>query len=170
MAVKKFLKTKEGKQVWPISVTECIYDRESNKKLSDILKEQNNALEEAKNYADQKINDLIDGAPEAMNTLNELADAIKDNKDIYDAYVAQHVQDMAEMKAELQAEIDADVLIEANRAKAAEQNLDNNKVDKIEGYSLIADADVAKMVLFADCLDMNEYDDIIEEQPEEPQE
>ena len=170
MAVKKFLKTKEGKQVWPISVTECIYDRESNKKLSDILKEQNNALEEAKNYADQKINDLIDGAPEAMNTLKELSDAIKDNKDIYDAYVAQHVQDMAEMKAELQAEIDADVLIEANRAKAAEQNLDNNKVDKIEGYSLIADADVAKMVLFADCLDMNEYDDIIEEQPEEPQE
>ena len=170
MAVKKFLKTKEGKQVWPISVTECIYDRESNKKLSDILKEQNNALEEAKNYADQKINDLIDGAPEAMNTLKELSDAIKDNKDIYDAYVAQHVEDMAEMKAELQGEIDADVLVEANRAKAAEQNLQDNKVDKIEGYSLIADADVAKMVLFADCLDMNEYDDIIEEQPEEPQE
>ena len=166
MAVKKFLKTKEGKQVWPISVTECIYDRESNKKLSDILKEQNNALEEAKEYADQKINDLINGAPEAMNTLKELSDAIKDNKDIYDAYVAQHVEDMADLKAELQSEIDADVLVEANRAMAAEQNLDDNKVDKMEGYSLIADADMAKMVLFADSLDMNEYDDIVE-QPQE---
>ena len=166
MAVKKFLKTKEGKQVWPISVTECIYDRETNKKLSDIIKEQNNALEEAKEYADQKINDLIDGAPEAMDTLKELADAINDNKDIYDAYVAQHVQDMADLKAELQSEIDADVLIETNRAMAAEQNLEDNKVDKIEGYSLIADADVAKMILFADSLDMNEYDDIVE-QPQE---
>ena len=166
MAVKKFLKTKEGKQVWPISVTECIYDRETNKNLAEILKEQNNGLEEAKEYADQKINDLINGAPEAMNTLKELSDAIKDNKDIYDAYVAQHVQDMADLKAELQSEIDADVLVEVNRAMAAEQNLEDNKVDKIEGHSLIADADVAKMILFADSLDNNEYDDIVE-QPQE---
>ena len=105
-----------------------------------------------------------------MNTLKELSDAINDNKDIYDAYVAQHVQDMADLKAELQSEIDADVLVETNRAMAAEQNLEDNKVDKIEGHSLIADADVAKMVLFVDCLDNNEYDDIVEEQPEEPQE
>lgn len=166
MAVKQFLKTREGKQVWPISVTECIYDRETNKNLAEILKEQHNGLDEAKKYADQKINDLINGAPEAMNTLNELADAIEANKDIYDAYVAQHVQDMADLKAELQSEIDADVLVEANRAMAAEQNLDDNKVDKMEGYSLIADADMAKMVLFADSLDMNEYDDIVE-QPQE---
>jgi hypothetical protein len=73
---------------------------------------------------------------------------------------------MADLKAELQSEIDADVLVEANRAMAAEQNLDDNKVDKMEGYSLIADADMAKMVLFADSLDMNEYDDIVE-QPQE---
>ena len=41
----------------------------------------------AKNYTDKEIAGLVDSAPEAMNTLNELATAIKNNKDIYDAYV-----------------------------------------------------------------------------------
>ena len=41
----------------------------------------------AQNYTNIKIATLIDSAPDAMNTLNELATAIKNNKDIYDAYV-----------------------------------------------------------------------------------
>ena len=36
----------------------------------------------AKAHADQKVADLVDGAPEALNTLNELAEALRDNKDI----------------------------------------------------------------------------------------
>ena len=69
------------------------------------------------------ISDLIDGAPEATNTLNELAQAIKDNKDVYDGWVATHEQAMAQMKSDLQAEIDADVLVESNRAKAEEADI-----------------------------------------------
>jgi hypothetical protein len=78
---------------------------------------------DAKAYTDEKIAALIDGAPEATNTLNELAEAIKDNKDVYDGYVAQHAKDMAAMKKELQDEIDADVLVEQQRAEAKEAEL-----------------------------------------------
>ena len=71
-------------------------------------------LQAAKDYADQKITALVDSAPEAMNTLNELAEAIKGNKDVYDAYVEQHAEAMAAMKKELQDEIDADVKVVAD--------------------------------------------------------
>lgn len=36
----------------------------------------------AKKYADEKVAALVDGAPEALDTLDELAAALKDNKDI----------------------------------------------------------------------------------------
>ena len=89
------------------------------------------------------IADLVDSAPEAMNTLNELADAINDNKDIYDAYIEQHAKDCqdaadgaaaaakahaeaedAKLKTALQAEIDSDVLVETNRAKGEEARIE----------------------------------------------
>ena len=75
---------------------------------------------DAKAHAEQKIADLVDSAPDAMNTLNELAKAINDNKGIYDAYIEEHAQAMAQQKADLQAEIDADVLVEKNRAEGQE--------------------------------------------------
>ena len=85
-------------------------------------------LEAAKKHADDAITALVDSAPEAMNTLNELAEAIKGNKDVYDAYVEQHAEAMASMKKELQDEIDADVKVvndaltaEIARADAAEK-------------------------------------------------
>ena len=81
---------------------------------------------DAKAYADEKIAALVDSAPEAMNTLNELAKAINDNKDVYDGYVEQHAQAMAAMKAELQGEIDADVKVVAD-------NLANEKDETKEG-------------------------------------
>lgn len=49
---------------------------------SRILAETN-----AQNYTNTEIAKLVDSAPDAMNTLNELATAIKNNKDIYDSYV-----------------------------------------------------------------------------------
>ena len=82
------------------------------------------AEKDAKDYADQKIAALVDSAPDAMNTLNELAEAINTNKGVYDAYVEQHATAMTKMKTDLQAEIDADVLVEANRAKGVEADLD----------------------------------------------
>ena len=46
--------------------------------------ETTGALAEAKNYADDAIAALVNGAPETLDTLGELAAALKDNKDIVD--------------------------------------------------------------------------------------
>lgn len=43
------------------------------------------ALAEAKSYADGKISDLVNGAPEALDTLKEIADEISSNSDIMTA-------------------------------------------------------------------------------------
>ena len=67
------------------------------------------AAQNAKDYADDQITALVDSAPEAMNTLKELAEAIKAHQDVYDGYVAEVSGAMASLKTELQAEIDADV-------------------------------------------------------------
>ena len=77
-------------------------------------------LADAKKYADDAVTALVDSAPDAMNTLNELAEAINANKGVYDAYVEQHAQAMAQQKADLQAEIDADVKV-VNDALNAEK-------------------------------------------------
>ena len=74
---------------------------------------------DAKAHAEAKIAELVDSAPEAMDTLNELAKAINDNKDVYDSYVEQHAQAMAKQKEDLQKEIDADIAT-AVGVKAAE--------------------------------------------------
>ena len=66
-------------------------------------------LEDAQKYADDAITALVDSAPDSMNTLKELAEAINANKDVYDAYVEQHNTAMNNLKAELQKEIDDDV-------------------------------------------------------------
>lgn len=93
---------------------------------------------DAKAHAEAKIAELVDSAPEAMDTLNELAKAINDNKGVYDSYVEQHAQAMAKQKEDLQKEIDADVAaaiaqevkdrdaaikVEADRAKAEEADI-----------------------------------------------
>ena len=81
------------------------------------------AKEHAEGHVSAKIAELIDSAPEAMNTLNELAEAIKGNKDVYDGYVAEHATAMAKMKTDLQAEIDADVKVEKEAREAAVSEL-----------------------------------------------
>jgi hypothetical protein len=89
----------------------------------------------AEKHADDAITALVDSAPEAMNTLNELAKAINDNKGIYDAYVLEHKTAMAQQKADLQAEIDADVKVEKERAEGKEGELlqaINNEVSNRE--------------------------------------
>ena len=96
----------------------------------------------AEKHADDAITALVDSAPEAMNTLNELAQAIKDHGDVYTAFVETVAGDIATakqeainaaaqdaagkdtaLKSELQAEIDADVKAEADRAKAEEADI-----------------------------------------------
>lgn len=44
-----------------------------------------NALSNAKNYTDNKIDQLVNGAPGTMDTLYELSQAIAENEDVVDA-------------------------------------------------------------------------------------
>lgn len=92
------------------------------------------AKNEAKRYAEEKITELVGSAPEAMNTLEELAQAIQDHEDVYNAYVQTVAGDIANAKSEaiaeagkldnaLKAELNSTIETEANRAKAAEKKL-----------------------------------------------
>lgn len=57
-----------------------------NAALSDEVKAAiATALASANNYTDEKIDDLVNGAPEAMDTLSELAEVIASNEDIMSA-------------------------------------------------------------------------------------
>ena len=92
-------------------------------------------------YVNSTITALVDSAPAAMDTLNELATAIKDNKSVYDGYVAEHAQAMAKQKSDLQAEIDADVKIVAD-ALANEVNVqkEGSLARKINAEQIRAEA------------------------------
>ena len=87
------------------------YAAKEAKVREDFAAADAQVLADAKKYADDAVTALVDSAPDAMNTLNELAEAINANKGVYDAYVEQHAQAMAQQKADLQAEIDADVKV-----------------------------------------------------------
>ena len=96
------------------------YAAKEAKVREDFAAADAQVLADAKKYADDAVTALVDSAPDAMNTLNELAEAINANKGVYDAYVEQHAQAMAQQKADLQAEIDADVKV-VNDALNAEK-------------------------------------------------
>ena len=92
------------------------------------------AKNEAKTYAENKIADLVGGAPEAMDTLKELADAIQEHQEVYEGYVQTVAGNIATAKNEaiaeagkldnaLKAELNSTIETEANRAKAAEKKL-----------------------------------------------
>ena len=66
-------------------------------------------------YVDEKITDLIDFAPDAMNTLKELSDAIEEHQDVYEKFIEQ---------------------------QAAVLEL---KVDKKEGFGLMDEAEMARL-------------------------
>ena len=100
------------------------------------------AEKDAKAYADEKIAALVDSAPEAMNTLNELAKAISDHGDVYEGYVAEHALAMAQQKADLQKEIDDDIAA-AVGVKAAE-GVEATGLRKEIADAVKAEADRAK--------------------------
>ena len=104
------------------------------------------AKNEAKDYADQKITGLVGSAPEAMNTLEELAQAIQDHEDVYNAYVQTVAGDIANAKSEaiaeagkldnaLKAELNSTIENEANRAKAAEKKLTDDLAAEVSRAS-----------------------------------
>lgn len=52
---------------------------------ADIQGAAGTALSSAKSYTDTKISDLINGAPETLDTLGEIAEAMTNNKDVVEA-------------------------------------------------------------------------------------
>lgn len=52
---------------------------------ADATGAANNALSAAKQYTDTKVANLVNGAPETLDTLKEMADAIEEHKDVTDA-------------------------------------------------------------------------------------
>ena len=84
------------------------------------------ALQDAKTYTDEQITALVDSAPEAMNTLRELAEEIEAHQDVYDAYVA-----------EVSAALD-------------------KKVDKIENHRLVSETEIAAWNAKAEVADVEQ--------------
>lgn len=82
-------------------------------------------LDEAKKYTNEQVAGLVDSAPEALNTLNELATAIQNNKDVFDGYVG-----------------------------TVSEQLDT-KVDKVEGARLVSDEEIAKFEAKAETADVS---------------
>ena len=98
-------------------------------------------LVEAKSYTDGKISDLIGGAPAMMDTLKEISDAISSGESVATALASSlasetsraqsaEAQALVDAKAyadtkksEAQSYADAAVLVEKNRAEAAESTL-----------------------------------------------
>ena len=67
--------------------SEYITETELNQAIESV-----DVTDQLKDYAKKtdvakEIADLVDSAPESMNTLKELADAIEEHQDVYDAYV-----------------------------------------------------------------------------------
>ena len=95
----------------------------------------------AEKHADDAITALVDSAPDAMNTLNELAKAINNNKGIYDAYIEEHNTAMNNLKSDLQKEIDADVKVVADElAKQKDDAQEGTLANKIKAEATRADA------------------------------
>lgn len=82
-------------------------------KVGELQQADADNLQAAKDYADQQITALVNGAPEAMNTLKELADEIEAHQGVYEAYVAQ-----------VSGALD-------------------KKVDKVEGSRLVSETEIA---------------------------
>lgn len=110
-------------------------------------------------YVDGKIAELVGTAPDALNTLQELAQAIEDHQDVYDSYIE-------EVDGKLAGKVDAiegaGLMTDEEKAKLAGlENFDATeleeaiagKVDKVEGYSLVADDEIARLA------QVDNYDD-----------
>ena len=85
--------------------------------------------------------DLVNGAPEAMDTLKELADSITKHQTAYDAYVAQVAKDIAAAK---QAAIDAAAKDAASKDSALKTELETAIGKKVDQTAY--DAKVAELV------------------------
>jgi hypothetical protein len=119
---------------------------EDAKELEGRVKANEDAIKvingEGEGSIKKAVADLVNGAPEAADTLKELADSIAANKGVYDGWVVAHEQAMAAMKAELQGEIDADVKVVADElANEKDASKEGSLAKKIADEIARADAE-----------------------------
>ena len=94
---------------------------------------------ESQAYTTTAIANLVDSAPEAMNTLNELATAIRNNKDVYDAYV-DSVSKLLEDKSDVNHHHDDKYSpLKHNHELNELEGLENKYYDKTQIDSLLND-------------------------------
>ena len=106
MPKQKYLR-QNGEIFYPITHTKSTYDNEG-KILEDRLVD---IEQDAKSYTDTKVASLVNGAPETLDTLEEVADAIKENENVV-------------------AALNSAIGDKANKSDV--ENLLNNKADKID--------------------------------------
>ena len=78
MAVKKFL-NENGKQVWPITRADCVYNVAGNELLSDVVDNDRQARIDADNALDGRL-DVIEGEGEG-SIKKAIADEVEDRND-----------------------------------------------------------------------------------------
>ena len=119
----------EGKQ---LSTND--FDNAYKNKIDTLDENVDNKITEAKtetkNYTDTKIADLINGSPETLDTLKELADAYQNNLDIINSLI-----EVLGNKANA-----SDVY-----TKTQTDNALQNKVDKVNGKSLVLESEIQKL-------------------------
>ena len=79
-------------------LAELKYD---DSKLKEMI---NNEVRAREAFVEEKIAELVNGAPDTMNTLHELAKAVKEHEDICEAYVQVNNEALAVEAAERKAE------------------------------------------------------------------
>ena len=124
------------------------------------------AEKDAKDYADQQIAALVDGAPETLDTLNELAAALRDNENVLDAVEQAFDNKLDALKLELQGEIDSDVAAEAALRVAEEAKIRQELADEKAALQKEIDDDIAAERVIREAAEKAIQDavDVIEEQ------
>ena len=119
----------EGKQLSTNDFTDA-YKNKLETLDGNISVDLESTKTELKSYTDTKIADLINGSPETLDTLKELADAYQNNLDIINSLIA----------------------VLGNKANASDvytrtetDNALRNKVDKVNGKNLVLESEIQKL-------------------------
>lgn len=104
---------------------------------ADATAKADASLVEAKRYADTAVANLVDGAPESLDTLKEIADALNANDGVIETILEQigTKADKATVEAELAKKADA-ATVNAELATKAEQSALEAEIARAEGAEL----------------------------------
>lgn len=129
-------------------ISEASSLKDADNKLDAALKVEEQAriagdssvLSQAQSYADQKIADLIDGAPGVLDTLNELAAAIGDDENFITT-----IQSQISSEASARQTADAGLQSSINQEVSDRQSADSNLQSQIDALNASAAQDVSDL-------------------------